>query len=88
MGQLSGYNQPVVTDESLTCGFDTLLAVCRERNIGSTGVAAVETPFSFAVANDEHARRHNVWLRRCKKLQSSRVQAREKVLQQKLSKNR
>lgn len=58
MNQLPRRNQPVTSHEGLPGRFDPLLAVFCEGQVGGAGVAAVEGPFGFAVADDEAAGGH------------------------------
>ena len=46
-------DQAVAADEGFACLADAALAVGREGDVGCAGVAAVERPFGFAVADYE-----------------------------------
>jgi hypothetical protein len=53
VGEVLGDYEPVVADEGFACGADARFAVGGEGQLGGTGVAAVEGPFCFAVADYE-----------------------------------
>lgn len=58
VAKLARDNQPVVSHESSAGGFDALLAVGRQRDVGGAGVPAVERPLGLSVTDDEDAGRH------------------------------
>ena len=61
VGQHGGHDQAIRAHEGLARGLDSLLAVCRERDVGAARVAAVERPLRLAMAHDEDARgRHGL----------------------------
>ena len=53
VGELGGDDEPVVAEEGAAGGADPRLAVRGQRELGRAGVAAVEGPFGFAVADYE-----------------------------------
>lgn len=56
MGKLLWHDQSIIADEGSAGGLDSLDAIGRERDIRGTGVAAVERPLCFAMADDEDPR--------------------------------
>jgi hypothetical protein len=63
VNQLLRDDQSIVAHEGATRGPDPLLAIGCERDVGGSGVAAVEGPFGLAVADDEAARGRHACLR-------------------------
>ena len=55
MDQILGNYQPVISHQTFPRGCDSLLAVRCQRQVGDTGVSAIEGPLGFAVADDEAA---------------------------------
>lgn len=55
MRHLPRNNQAIIAHERFARGADTFLAIGCERQFGGAGVAAVEGPFCFAVADYEGA---------------------------------
>lgn len=56
MSQLPRHNKPIISHQRLPCSEDAFLAVGGEKELGGAGVAAIEGPFCFAVADDEDSR--------------------------------
>lgn len=56
VGKLLGHDQPIIADERSAGGLHSLDTIGRERDIRGTGVAAVERPLCFAMADDEDPR--------------------------------
>ena len=52
---LAGNNQPIRPDQSFASCLYALLPICGEWNVAGAGMAAIERPFGFAVADDENA---------------------------------
>ena len=55
MGKVARDYQAIGTDEGAACCADAALAIGSERDIGDTGMAAVERPFGLAVTDDEYS---------------------------------
>lgn len=55
MGEVTRHDETVFADEGAAGRADASLAVGCERDVGDTSVTAVQRPFSFAMADDEHS---------------------------------
>lgn len=53
MRKLLRHDQAIVTNEGPSRRLDTLLAVFRQRDVGSTCMSAIQRPLRLAVADDE-----------------------------------
>ena len=56
VGNRGGHNQSIIPYQSFSSGSYSLFAVCRQRKLGGSGMTSIQTPFRFAVSNDEGAR--------------------------------
>lgn len=56
MDKLLRHNQAIVADESLAGGFDALLTIRREGDVGPACVSPIQRPLRLAMADDEDSR--------------------------------
>ena len=64
MSQFLRNNESIVAHQRLSCCRYTLLAILRQWEIGDAGVASIEGPLGFTMADDEAASCH-VSQRKC-----------------------